>query len=96
VVALLGLSRRASFEIRVADWLRSADRRALPTLPEIAQLHDVRLLCIYGAGEADDPCPELGAAGVAAERIGDGHHLGGDHAAIAAAILAHAARAGAP
>jgi type IV secretory pathway VirJ component len=96
LVALLGLSRRASFQIRVADWLRSADKRALPTLPEIAQLHDVRLLCIYGAGEADDPCAELGAAGVAAERIGDGHHLGGDHAAIAAAILAHAARAGAP
>jgi len=96
VVALLGLSRRASFEIRVADWLRSADKNALPTLPEIARLHDVQLLCIYGAGEADDPCSELGAAGIATERIGDGHHLGGDHAAIAAAILAHAAHTGAP
>jgi type IV secretory pathway VirJ component len=96
LVALLGLSRQASFEIRVADWLRGPDAAALPTLPEIARLHDVRLLCVYGTGEANDPCPELGAGGVDVERIGDGHHLGGDHAAIAAAILAHAARAGPP
>jgi type IV secretory pathway VirJ component len=51
---------------------------------------------VYGAGEANDPCPELGPSGVGVERIGDGHHLGGEYEAIAAAILAHAARAGAP
>lgn len=96
LVTLLGLSRRASFEIRVADWLRGPDAAALPTLPEIARLHGVPLLCVYGAGESDDPCPELAAGGASVERIGDGHHLGGDYAAIAAQILAHAAGSGTP
>ena len=96
LVTLLGLSPRASFEIRVADWLRAPDAAALPTLPEIARLRDVRLLCVYGSGESDDPCPQLGAGGAGVERIGDGHHLGGNYAAIATAILAHAARPAGP
>ena len=95
-VTFLGLSRQANFEIRAANWLPGVDRGTLPTLPEIARLRGMPLLCVYGAGESRDPCPELGASGVAVERIGDGHHLGGDHAAIADAILRHSARAGAP
>jgi type IV secretory pathway VirJ component len=93
IVAMLGLSRQASFEIRVADWLRGPDAAARPTLPEIARLHDVRLLCVYGTGEANDPCAELGAGGVDVAHIGDGHHLGGDYNAIAAAIMESAERA---
>jgi len=92
LVVLLGLSRQANFEIRVANWLPGHEARGRATLPEIARLQDLRLLCVYGVGEANDPCPELGASGVAVERIGDGHHLGGDYATIAAAILQHGAR----
>jgi type IV secretory pathway VirJ component len=95
LVTLLGLSRQASFEIRVAEWLGGAGAGAHQTLPEIARLRDVHLLCVYGAGEADDPCPELAAGGVAVERLGEGHHLGGEYAAIANAILQHAAGDGA-
>lgn len=99
LVALLGLSRQANFEIRVANWLPGTDKGRAATLPEIARLGDVNLLCVYGAGESGDPCPELESSGVAVERIGEKHHLGGDYGAIAAAILEHAAqpaRAAAP
>jgi type IV secretory pathway VirJ component len=65
-------------------------------LPEISRLQGVPLLCVYGAGESDDPCPELAAGGASVERIGDGHHLGGDYAAIVAQILAHAAHSAPP
>jgi type IV secretory pathway VirJ component len=96
LVALLGLGAHASFEIHVADWLRSSDGTAYATVPELARLKDTKVLCIYGSGEADDPCPQLATRGVSAERIGDGHHMGGDYAAIAAAILKSAGRVGTP
>lgn len=86
-VSLLGLSEYASFEVRVADWIPGIRSEDAPVLPELAKLHDLTVLCIYGEGEHDTLCPRLASSGVRGLRVGRGHHFSGNYDAIADAIL---------
>jgi type IV secretory pathway VirJ component len=92
-LSLLGIDAHASFEVRVSDWV-GADEAGARTLPELAALAQVPVLCIYGEGEQDSICPELPAARFTREQIGRGHHFSGEYATLAERILAfaHAAR----
>lgn len=86
-VSLLGLSEYASFEVHVADWLPGVSSNDSPVLPQLAKLHGLRVLCVYGEGEKDTLCPQLANTGITALRVGQGHHFSGQYDAIADAIL---------
>jgi type IV secretory pathway VirJ component len=93
---LLGLSRRADFEIHVADWWRhEAGQRGQPVTPEIARLPaEIPKQCYFGRGEDDDPCATQSLPGFAQVEVGDGHHLGGDTPQLVTRILDLPARRG--
>ena len=86
-VSLLGIDAHASFEVRVADWIGS-DEGGPPTRPELSEVKQVPVLCIYGEGEEDSICPAMTGGRITLERIGKGHHFSGDYALLADRILA--------
>jgi type IV secretory pathway VirJ component len=86
-LSLLGFSPNANFEISVAGWLPGRRSTGAPTAPELARIGDLPVLCVYGEGEADSPCPTLQAANVRGAEIGSGHHFSGRAVEIATAIL---------
>jgi type IV secretory pathway VirJ component len=88
-VSLLGIESDADFEVSVADWIPGSDSGGRAVRPELAAI-DAPVLCIYGAGESTTICPVTKSGRVSGERIGSGHHFGGDYAAIADRILAFA------
>jgi type IV secretory pathway VirJ component len=89
-VSVLGIDSNASFEVSVADWVGSSDGGP-PTVPELAALGHMPVLCIYGEGEADSICPGLPAGGaVTRAQVGKGHHFSGEYSALADRILAFA------
>ncbi len=91
-VVLLGLSAHALFEFHVANWL-SDDESGPATLPEVSRIAGVPVLCVYGAEEADSPCPKLDPNRARAVKLAGGHHFDGDYAALAQRILDLADRA---
>jgi type IV secretory pathway VirJ component len=88
-VSLLGIEANADFEVRVVDWIPGSDPPGLAVRPELAAI-SVPVLCIYGAGEATTICPASKSGLVSGERIGSGHHFGGDYALLADRIVAFA------
>jgi len=57
LVALLGLSRRASFEFHWTDMIRESRRTTdLPVGPELERLRGKRIVCVYGEAEKDSAC----------------------------------------
>lgn len=79
LIALLGPGRSVDFKFHVVDWL--ADKRHasdVPTLPEARKLLGVaRLLCVYGADDADTICPDLQASSVEVVPLKGSHHFDG-------------------
>jgi len=88
-MSLLGIDAHASFEVRIADWV-GGDEGGPPTRPELTEVTQVPVLCIYGEGEQDSICPGLPEKTVAREQIGKGHHFSGEYATLADRILAFA------
>ena len=86
LVALLGPSRRASFQFRLTDWLGAGDGGDLPVLPEVAKLRGRPLLCLYGQEEEDSLCTEIGRLGKAVSFQGS-HHFNGAYGSLADRIL---------
>ena len=85
-VSLLGIDAHASFEVHVSEWVDSDDGGP-PTRPELAELRDLPVLCIYGEGETDSICPELPPGMVSRQQVGKGHHFSGEYALLADHIL---------
>lgn len=89
---LLSLSKTASFEVHMADWMGAATTDGRPTLPELQSIKDVPLLCVAGAGDEEAACNDFTAPTYSAQSIGEGHHFSGRFAEIADRLLAFAAR----
>jgi type IV secretory pathway VirJ component len=90
LVAMIGLSDRASFAFHWADLVRDIPRPTdLPTLPALEQLRGRRMLCFSGNEESGSLCPRLDPA-LATPLLHPGkHQLSADAgAAIAGQILA--------
>lgn len=90
LVAMIGLSDRASFEFHWADMVRDIQRPTdLPTRPVLEQLRGRRMLCFSGSEESGSLCPRLDPA-LATPLLHPGkHQLSADAgAAIAARIVA--------
>ena len=97
-VALLALADDAPFEFRVEQWWGDTGAPTLPTLPEVARLEGIPLLCVHGRGDVKSVCPRLAGSGVRVVELRGGHHFEGDHPRLKALVLemARDAEAGAP
>ncbi len=89
LAALLGISTHAVFEFHLGNWV-SDDNSGPATLPEIERMNGVRILCVYGADEADSPCAKLDPRRITVTKLPGGHHFDGDYGSLARAILAAA------
>jgi type IV secretory pathway VirJ component len=85
LVALLGLSPRAGFELHLTDFLGGSG--GLPTLPEIRKLRGMHVLCVYGSEETDTACRDLSPDLVTRMSLPGGHHFSGAYREIARGIL---------
>jgi type IV secretory pathway VirJ component len=94
LIALLGPSRRTSFEFHVSDWLGSGNPGDRAVLPEVAKLRGKPILCLYGQEEEDSLCTQIGTLGKAVAFQGS-HHFNGAYATLADRILHEAQTAGA-
>jgi len=94
IVALLGAARSTTFEFHVTDWLgrRESGRSAAATAPEVAKLHGLDVLCLYGTDEKDSVCPLLPTTLATTVAVQGGHHFGGAYRDLAARILRAAQR----
>jgi type IV secretory pathway VirJ component len=87
LIVLLNPALQVDFEFHLSDWLGEISETALPTMPEVMQLGDTHLLCIYGEQEADSLCPHLQANNFKKIALTGAHHFGGNYAQIAEIIL---------
>jgi type IV secretory pathway VirJ component len=85
------MSEHALFEFHMTSWL-SDDNSGPATMPEVARITGIPVLCIYGEQESDSLCPQLDPHTVAVVKLKGGHHFDGDYAALAQTILAAAHR----
>lgn len=88
LVVMLAMAPHASFEFHWLDLVRDTRRPSdIPTLPEVARLRGVHMLCVYGREEPGSACPGLDTAAVRTVERGGGHHFDGDYQAIGALIV---------
>ena len=87
LIALLAPVLQAEFEFHLSNWLWSSSKTAQPTMPEIMQLGNTRLLCIYGKQETDSLCPHLHGDNFKKVALPGAHHFGGNYDQIAEIIL---------
>jgi type IV secretory pathway VirJ component len=86
LMAIMGMSEHALFEFHMSNWI-SDDNSGPPTLPEVARIGGMTVLCIYGEDETDSLCPRLDPHKVAIVKLKGGHHFDGDYAALARTIM---------
>jgi type IV secretory pathway VirJ component len=89
LIALLGFSKTADWEITVSGWLgEPPGPKALPVLPEADKIPPTLMQCFYGKDEGDSACPDLAKRGVQVISTSGGHHFNGDYTALAHDIMA--------
>jgi len=89
---MLGSNTYANWEIHWGDWLNDKPHdSARPVLPELAKLHGLKLLCVYGAEEADHSvCLQMPAGTAEVLKLPGGHHFDENYPKLAELILARA------
>jgi type IV secretory pathway VirJ component len=90
LLALLGLSGRASFQFHWIDILRDSHRPTdLPVAPELERLRGTRILCVYGDDEKDSACRGIDRTlAIPVERDGAHRIYGSDAPDLARTIVA--------
>jgi type IV secretory pathway VirJ component len=89
-LALLAPERGADFEVSIAGWLGNHTTKEQPTGPELQRIPPAKVLCIYGADEADDSlCTAPESDGIMRLKRPGGHHFDEHYELIADAITAH-------
>jgi type IV secretory pathway VirJ component len=87
LTAVMGMSEHALFEFHMSNWI-SDDNSGPSTLPEVARIGGMTMLCIYGEDETDSLCPRLDPHKDTIVKLKGGHHFDGDYAALARTIMA--------
>ncbi|WP_165186553.1 virulence factor family protein [Caulobacter soli] len=85
VVALLGTDATGELEFHPGDWLDVSGRDTYPIAPVLASMTNTPVVCVYGAQEHDDACPNFPAAVRKIGLPGD-HHFNGDYDAVGQAL----------
>ena len=89
LLAFLGLATRAGFEFHFADIMFEMKRNSdQPTLPVLAQLKGMKMLCIYGAEEENSGCREAPPGLITRTvQLPGGHHFDGDYKRVGDLVL---------
>ncbi|HJQ20087.1 MAG TPA: AcvB/VirJ family lysyl-phosphatidylglycerol hydrolase [Gemmatimonadaceae bacterium] len=88
LVGMLGLGQRAGFEFHFQDIFRDVKRPTdRPTLPELARLGGVRMVCIYGAEEKESGCRSAPEGSMQKIQRPGSHHFDSDYKLLADLIL---------
>ena len=88
LIALLGFSKTADFEITVSGWMgEPPGPKAVPVVPEVNKIPPPLMQCFYGRDEGDSDCPQLERRGVDVISMTGGHHFNGDYDGLARRIL---------
>jgi type IV secretory pathway VirJ component len=75
LTALLGPGDQASFKFALLDIFRShGGSKSLPVSAEVAKLHGMAVLCLYGSRDKGAICPSLQEAGLARAVVRSGGH----------------------
>jgi type IV secretory pathway VirJ component len=89
LIALLGFSLNADFEITVSGWMgEPPGPNAIAVIPETDKIPSSLIQCFFGQDEGDSACPTLAKRGVEVIKTTGGHHFDGDYEALARRILA--------
>jgi type IV secretory pathway VirJ component len=91
VLALLGPGERASFKFSLLDLIRgNHGNKDFAVSREVAKLHGMPVLCIYGSKDREAICPSLAEAGLAHSIVRTGGHVvhGDEGPALVQEILA--------
>ncbi len=86
-MAMLGLSPSADFQFHLSSWLNMSDNNAYPTVPAIARLRGLPMLCIMGQAETDSACPSIPPGIVQVVSVPGGHHFDRNAALLAQQII---------
>ena len=88
IVAMFGLSTRASFVFHWSDVVHDVARPTdVLTVPELQRLRGMRLLCVYGVEETDSGCRDADAALMTRVAREGKHHFDGDFAGLGRLVL---------
>lgn len=88
LIALLGPSPSVEFEFHMSDWLKDS-KAGLPVKPEIDQLRDRRILCLWGEDDHESLCPTLSGPNIDVVTLRGSHHFDRDYDALGRIILEH-------
>jgi type IV secretory pathway VirJ component len=90
VVALMGPSEVAPFQVTAAERVGLDNPGARPVRPELDVLarDGVKVACLYGQNDHDAICPSVQLRGLSLRSLPGGHGFKGDDAAVAREILA--------
>ena len=89
LVAMLGLAPRVNFQWHFKDiFIQSHRPSDVLTLPELAKLRGMNLLCIYGADEKESGCRDAPPGLVREQVRRGGHHFDDDFKALGDSVIA--------
>ncbi|WP_313802114.1 AcvB/VirJ family lysyl-phosphatidylglycerol hydrolase [Sphingobium sp.] len=74
-LSLLGLSPHADFQFHMSSWLNLDSNRQYPTIPAIARLRGLPMLCVRGTLENDSACPSIPHGLAEMVVVPGGHHF---------------------
>lgn len=82
-MTLLSPSRTVDFQFHVSDWLHSADSHPHDPVAEMADIHGLPVLCMYGDEDGKGLCPLIGSRpGTTVVGLPGDHHFDGDYATV--------------
>ncbi|PJG48367.1 hypothetical protein CAF53_09020 [Sphingobium sp. LB126] len=74
-LSLLGLSSSADFQFHLSSWFNMDGSPQYPTVPAIARLRGVPILCVRGTLENDSACPSIPQGLAETVVVPGGHHF---------------------
>lgn len=86
LIALLGPSPKASFQISLSGWL-GLSPGTHDVVPAVAAIPPRKVLCVYGAEEKDSACVDPSLAAIPHVRTNGGHHFDGNYIEIGKKVL---------
>ena len=86
MIALMGLSKTADFQISIDGWLGGSGDT--PVLDQMQYMPTDKTVCIYGEDEDDTACPDPELNGMQRIKLPGGHHFDEDYKSLAKSLHA--------
>jgi type IV secretory pathway VirJ component len=81
-IVLAGPGSRAEFVLRPRTWFHHLAPEAAAVEPALAQIRDLRVVCIYGLADASAACPRFPAGEVILRPVPGTHRFQGEYGAV--------------